>query len=550
MTSDSLTDPATWWRSAVVYQIYPRSFADADGDGIGDIAGIRARLPYLAELGVDAIWISPWYPSPMKDAGYDVSDYRDVEPVFGTLDEAEALLKESHDLGLKVLLDIVPNHSSDQHVWFQEALVAPPGSRARERFLFREGRGVDGEEPPNDWQSQFGGRAWTRVPDGQWYLHLFAPEQPDLNWSDPEVIADFEETLRFWFDRGVDGFRIDVAHGLVKAEGLLDVGELVWPRHTEASDPYEEHPHWDRPPVHEIYRSWRRIADSYADKRIFVAEAWVQPASRLVDYIRPDELHTAFNFEFLNTPWRADMLRRTIDRTVAAHRQVGAPPTWVLANHDVPREVSRYARPQPLTDDRVWLGDLLAHEADFALGARRAAAAALLMLALPGGAYVYQGEELGLPEVEDLPADVLQDPRSWQTGPEHTRDGCRVPIPWSGSEPPYGFSPAGAAEPWLPMPATWSGLTVEAESADDASMLSLYRRALRLRRELPALGEGDLHWLDLGEGVLAFSRTPGFVCVVNISGADVTLPAGEVLLASTPLHDQVLPSDAAVWLAG
>jgi alpha-glucosidase len=447
-----------------------------------------------------------------------------------------------------VLLDIVPNHTSDQHVWFQQALAAAPGSAERERFLFRAGRGRDGEEPPNDWQSQFGGRAWSRVPDGQWYLHLFAPEQPDLNWSNPEVLADFEDTLRFWFDRGVDGFRIDVAHGMVKAEGLLDVGDVVWPRHTEATEPYEEHPHWDQVGVHDIFRSWRRIADSYDDKRVFVAEAWVQPAARLVDYVREDELHTAFNFEFLNTPWRADMLRRTITRTVAAHEQVGAPPTWVLANHDVPREVSRYARPQPLHDDRVWLGHLLSKPADFELGRRRAAAAALLLLALPGGAYVYQGEELGLPEVEDLPVETLQDPRSWQTGPDHTRDGCRVPIPWSGTAAPYGFSPDGT-RPWLPMPADWAGVTVEAESAADDSMLNLYRRALRIRREHPALGKGELQWLDLGEGVLAFSRTPRFACVVNISDVAIPLPAGDLLLSSDALERESLPADAAAWLS-
>jgi alpha-glucosidase len=540
-----------WWRSAVVYQVYPRSFADGSGDGVGDIAGLREHLPYLADLGVDAVWISPWYPSPMKDAGYDVSDYRDVEPVFGTMAEAERLIAESHALGLRVLLDIVPNHTSDQHVWFQQALTAGPGSPERARFLFRDGSGPDGAEPPNDWESMFGGRAWTRVPDGQWYLHLFAPEQPDLDWENPEVRADFEATLRFWFDRGIDGFRIDVAHGLIKADGLNNVGELVWPLPPEGELGQGEHPHWDQPTVHEIYRAWRKIADSYDDPRVFVAEAWVQPAARLVDYVRPDELHTAFNFEFLNTPWRADLLRQTIDRTLGAHRRVGAPPTWVLANHDVPREVSRYARPQPDVVERVWLEDLLALPADFALGVRRARAAALLMLALPGGAYIYQGEELGLPEVENLPLDVLQDPRAFQTGIGHGRDGCRVPIPWSGTESPYGFSPEGSAPPWLPQPADWASSTAEAESADPDSVLALYRAALRIRRDQPALGDGDLQWLATPEGVLAFSRTPGFICVVNVSTDPVPLPEGAVLLASGPLSaDGLLPVDAAIWISG
>jgi alpha-glucosidase len=540
-----------WWRSAVVYQVYPRSFADGSGDGIGDIAGLRSHLPYLAELGVDAVWISPWYPSPMKDAGYDVSDYRDVEPVFGTLAEAEQLIAEAHGLGLRVLLDIVPNHTSDQHVWFQQALAAAPGSPERARFLFRDGSGPDGDEPPNDWQSMFGGRAWTRVRDGQWYLHLFAPEQPDLDWENPEVAADFEATLRFWFDRGVDGFRIDVAHGLVKAEGLADVGELVWPLPPEGELGQPEHPHWDQPTVHEIYRAWRKIADSYEEPRVFVAEAWVQPAARLVDYVRSDELHTAFNFEFLNTPWRAELLRQTIDRTLQAHREVGAPPTWVLANHDVPREVSRYARPQPDRVERLWLEDLLALPSDFPLGVRRARAAALLMLALPGGAYIYQGEELGLPEVENLPSDVLQDPRAFQTGIGHGRDGCRVPIPWSGSEPPYGFSPAGSAPPWLPQPGDWASSTAEAESGDHDSVLALYRAALRIRRELPALGDGDLQWLPAPEGVLAFSRTPGFSCVANVSAEPMALPAGSPVLVSGPLTaDGLLPRDTAAWITG
>ena len=548
---DGQTD---WWRSAVVYQVYPRSFADDNGDGIGDIAGIRSRLPYLADLGVDAVWVSPWYPSPMKDAGYDVSDYRAIEPVFGTLAEAEALVGEAHELGLRVLLDIVPNHTSDQHVWFRAAVASPPGSPERARYLFRDGLGPAGDEPPNDWRSQFGGPAWTRLsnPDGtpgQWYLHLFAPEQPDLDWENPEVRADFEATLRFWFDRGIDGFRIDVAHGLVKAPGLVDVGNLVWPLPPEGSVAQGEHPHWDQPRVHEIYRAWRAIADSYEDPRVFVAEAWVQPAERLADYVRTDELHTAFNFEFLNSPWRADFLRDTIDRTLAAHRAVGAPPTWVLSNHDVLREVSRYARPQPFVVARVWLEDLLDLPVDFALGQRRARAGAMLMLALPGGAYVYQGEELGLPEVENLPREVLQDPAALNSGTGQGRDGCRVPIPWSGQESPYGFSPPGAAAPpWLPQPDEWASRSVEAQSLADGSTLELYRRALLLRRRIPALGDGDLTWLDSPAGALAFARDPGFQCWVNVSAEPVLLPPGKVVLASEPVVAGRLPADGAAWL--
>jgi alpha-glucosidase len=532
-----------WWREAVVYQVYIRSFADGDGDGVGDIAGLRSRLPYLAELGVDAIWINPWYPSPMKDAGYDVADYRDIEPVFGTLTDAESMLTEAHALGLKVLLDIVPNHCSDQHAWFQAALAAAPGSPERARFIFRDGRGPDGAEPPNDWQSRFGGRAWTRVPDGQWYLHLFAPEQPDFDWTNPEVHAEFEQTLRFWFDRGVDGFRIDVAHGLAKVEGLPDAGEAEW----NPENGYVPHPAWDVENVHAIYQAWREIADSYDEPRVFVAEAWVPDPDRLVRYLRSDELHTAFNFDFLLAPWRAEAMRAVIDRTLASHDTVGAPPTWVLSNHDVLREASRYARPQDLRLLRQ-LDDVLDLPCDEAVGQRRARAAALLMLALPGGAYVYQGGELGLPEVEDLPDEVLQDPTFEQSGRQRRgRDGCRVPIPWSGTAAPYGFGPEGTV-PWLPQPDGWAPFTVDAEANDEGSVLHLYRAALRLRHELAALGDGTLSWLDAGEGLLAFTREPGFGFAANLSSAPVALPDGaRVLLASEALDGGQLPPDVAVW---
>ena len=540
-----------WWRGAVIYQIYIRSFADSDGDGIGDIRGIRARLGYLTELGVDAVWINPWYPSPMFDAGYDVSDPRAIEPVFGTLADAEAMIAEAHELGLRVLLDIVPNHFSSEHPWFAAALAAPPGSPERDRFIFRPGRGRDGALPPNDWQSNFGGHAWTQVTEadarpGEWYLHLFAPQQPDLNWSNEDVVEDFDETMRFWFDRGADGFRIDVAHGLVKAEGLPDVGDLPWP-----PPPGEvvDHPHWDRDGVHEIYRRWRRLADTYDPPKVFVAEAWVGNAERLALYVRPDELSTAFNFDFLLAAWDADRLVSEIRTALAAHRCVGAPATWVLSNHDTLREVSRYARPQNVREIRH-LQDALHLPADFALGRRRARAAALLMLALPGGAYLYLGGELGLAEVEDLPDEALRDPTWERSG--HTqrgRDGCRVPIPWSGTAPPFGFGPAGTV-PWLPQPSSWSAFTVEAETGDPSSMLELYRTALRIRHAHPALGDGELRWSEPGDGALGFAREPGFECLVNVCAERLALPAGaRVLLASGPLHDDgSLPPDTAVWL--
>jgi alpha-glucosidase len=542
-----------WWRSAVVYQVYIRSFADGNGDGVGDIAGLRSRLPYIAELGVDAIWVNPWYRSPMKDAGYDVSDLRGIDPQFGTLAEAKTMIAEAHALGLRVLLDLVPNHLSDEHVWFQQALAAGPGSAERARFIFRDGRGAHGEQPPNDWTSGFGGSAWTRVTErdgrpGQWYLHLFAPEQPDLDWTNPEVRDEFDDAIRFWFDLGVDGFRIDVAHGLAKAPGLPDIGGLVWP--PSGADPVD-HPHWDREEVHEIYRRWRALADSYEDPRVFVAEAWVHNPERLARYVRHDELHTAFNFGFLLTPWEPEALRASIVAAMSAHEAVGAAPTWVLSNHDTVREVSRYARPQNVRPLRR-LNDVLGLPSDFALGVRRARAAALLMLALPGGAYVYQGEELGLPEVEDLPEDALRDPAWEQSGRTNRgRDGCRVPLPWSGVRPPFGFSPEGAdSPPWLPQPDRWRALTVESQAATPGSMLDLYRRALAIRRAHEALGDGSLEWVDAPAGGLSFARDPGFLCVVNLANEPVPSPAGTVLLASGPLAENGhLPPDTALWIA-
>ncbi|MFF7411978.1 glycoside hydrolase family 13 protein [Streptomyces lydicus] len=542
--------PAPWWRSAVIYQVYVRSFADANGDGVGDIAGIRSRLPYLKSLGIDAIWINPWYKSPMADHGYDVADYREIDPLFGTVADAEALIEEAHEHGIRVIPDIVPNHTSDQHAWFKAAQAAGPGSPERARYHFRDGRGPDGAEPPNNWQSVFGGPAWTRLPDGQWYLHLFAPEQPDLNWQHAEVQAEFEDILRFWFSRGVDGFRIDVAHGLVKDPALPDLpprGGTDAPGAEEQAD----HPYWNRDDVHAIYRAWRRVADEFPGDRSFVAEAWADTPDRLAAYVRPEGLHTAFNFDFLMTSWDPTALREVIDRSLGTLGSVGAPATWVLSNHDVVRHPSRFGR----TVAKKWVANEPYRPEgplDLELGVRRARAAALLMLSLPGGAYVYQGEELGLAEVEDLPEEVLQDPiweRSGHTDPG--RDGCRVPIPWSGHSTPYGFSPEDATGgPWLPQPAQWKDLSVAAQTGDPASMLELYRRALHLRRDHPALGEGDLTWLDAPAGVLAYRREPGFGCIVNLSPEPYALPAHEaVLLASGPVEDGRLAPDHAVWLA-
>uniref|UniRef100_A0AAU2JZL9 Glycoside hydrolase family 13 protein n=1 Tax=Streptomyces sp. NBC_00049 TaxID=2903617 RepID=A0AAU2JZL9_9ACTN len=531
-----------WLRGAAVYQIYPRSFADGDGDGIGDLAGIRGRLSYLAELGVDAVWISPWYVSPMADGGYDIADHRAIDPVFGTLDEAGTLIGEAHGLGLRVIIDLVPNHCSDRHPWFAEALAAGPGSPQRARFHFRPGRGPDGALPPNDWPSHFGGPAWTRVADGEWYLHLFAAEQPDFEWDHPDVRAEFEGILRFWLDRGVDGFRIDVADHLVKAPGLPDLGDYP------ARDA-DDRPWADQDGVHDVFRSWRALADSYDGERVFVGEIWRDDPERFRAYLRPDELHTAFNFPFLGAAWDADALDAVIDRTFADHAPVGAVPTWVLSNHDVIRHVTRYGR----ADTRhSWDPVTEGVPVDLARGTRRARAAALLTLALPGCAYVYQGEELGLAEVEDIPAELLQDPRWARSG--HTdrgRDGCRVPLPWAGDRTPYGFGPeASAAAPWLPQPASWAGLTVQAQQGDPASMLELYRSALALRRTEPGLASGEFTWLSAPPAVLSFRRGTDFTCLVNFGAEPVEVPAHtRLLLAGGPLTASgLLPGETAVWL--
>jgi alpha-glucosidase len=544
---------STWWRSAVIYQVYVRSFADANGDGIGDLAGIRARLPYLADLGVDALWFTPWYASPMADAGYDVADYRRIDPAFGTLTEAEALIREAHQLGLRVIVDIVPNHCSDQHTWFQEAVAAGPGSPARDLFWFRPGRGASGEIPPNDWQSVFGGPAWTRTanPDGspgEWYLHLFAAEQPDLNWNDPRLRAEHEDILRFWFDRGADGVRVDSATMPAKDPDLPDFDPGL---------PVASHPFIDRDEVHDIYRSWRALADSYPEPRALIGEVWLADPQRFAAYLRPDEMHTAFNFDYLNCPWNAPALREVIDATLDAHAPVGAPATWVLSNHDVTRHVTRYGRADSSYGKGPRQHDV---PTDLALGTRRARAALLLNLALPGSCYLYQGEELGLWEIEDIPDSLRQDPMHHRSqGADIGRDGCRVPLPWSGDRPPFGFTPDTAhGDPWLPQPAAWADHTVAALHADPDSILRFYRTALALRRDEPAVHGTDLRWFSApGAQVLDFGRGEDFRCVVNLADRPVDLPPHtEVVLASGPLSpggsalpgNSVLSGDTAVWL--
>ena len=542
-----------WWREAVVYRIYVRSFADANGDGKGDLAGIQSRIPYLSDLGVDAIWLTPFYPSPQEDHGYDVADFMNVEPTYGTLDDFDAMLKTAHDHKIKVIIDIVPNHSSDQHEWFQAALRAAPGSKERDRYMFRDGKGPDGSLPPNNWQSVFGGPAWHRVTEangelGQWYLHIFAVGQPDFNWRNEEVREHFRQVLRFWLDRGVDGFRIDVAHGMIKEDGLPD--EI---KHEHGLFDEERTPYWDQPEVHEIYRDWNRIFAEYDGDRVTVAEAWVPSTERLAAYIRPDELSMAFNFDFLQCTWDAAVVRKVVDNTLEELNKIGAAKTWVMNNHDVVRSV-----------DRLDLGlvggkggtTLLRQgdpsKLDVDRGRQRAVAMALFMLALPGGAYIYQGEELALPEVRDLPESALQDPTWFQTnGVDRGRDGCRVPIPWTtNAAGGFGFANDTALNPnqtWLPQ-SPWMGqYAVDTQQQVPGSALEVYRSALAIRRK--ELGEGELEWLHWDKDVLAFARGNGFVCVTNFGTKPFDIPvANSVLVASTNIDNGQLPANSSAWI--
>lgn len=544
-----------WWRDAVVYQVYPRSFADSDGDGMGDLPGVIARLPYLKDLGVDAVWLSPFYTSPQNDGGYDVADYLDVDPRFGTLADADALIARAHELGLKVLVDIVPNHSSSEHVLFQEALAAGPGSPERDMYIFRDGKGAGGELPPNNWTSIFHGKGWTRITEadgtpGQWYLHIFDTTQPDWNWENPKVQELFDGVLRFWLDRGADGFRVDVAHGMAKPEGLPDAevnaeGLIDIP---EGDTPI----YFDNDAVLDIYRRWRPILDSYEGDRMMVLEAWI-PEHRLPHYIGRDVAHQSFNFGFLQARWGVDAMRAAIEKPLALADAVDAPTTWVLSNHDVIRHATRYGFPP---EHRFGEGLRREEVPDVELGLRRARAATLLMLALPGSAYLYQGEELGLPEVADIPDELREDP-SFLRGGGPGRDGCRVPLPWEQDAPAFGFSPSGKS--WLPQPEVFGALAEDAQRGVEGSTLELYRSALHLRRELGLGRHGEgIELLDsLPDGVLGLIHQ-GVLVVLNttaaempnsrLAEADPRIAQAELLVASAADATAGIPGDSAAWL--
>ena len=566
--SDTSARTATgteWWRDAVIYQVYPRSFKDSNGDGMGDLGGVTQKLPYLKHLGVDAVWLSPFYLSPQHDAGYDVADYRTVDPRFGSLEDFDRMREEAHRLGLKIIVDLVPNHTSEDHEWFRAALTSEPGSPERDRYIFREGRGENGEEPPNNWKSLFGGRAWTRVPDGQWYLHLFDSSQPDLNWENPEVWEEFRAILRFWLDRGADGFRVDVAHGMIKAPGLPDWDEQVhMVEGTDAQGAQDEPdgpsktmdtgPYFDQDGVHEIYRDWHTVLQEYPGDRMLVVEAWVGPAERLARYVRPDEAQQAFNFDFLVAGWHRDRMRDTIEISLRANAAVGAPSTWVLSNHDTVRHASRYGlSSRTAYPNGIGAQDEQPHAGQ---GLRRARAAALVELSLPGSAYIYQGDELGLPEHTELPDAARQDPTFHRTaGSELGRDGARVPLPWAPVGDGLGFGP----DPWLPQPESFAGITVDHQLGDPQSTLNLYRRALELRHDLE-LGTAEFAWHPLSEGdqdVLAYTMSCGtgetVLVAANLGESEIgfdELSRGELLLASgqNAVVNDRLSVDSAVWL--
>ena len=554
-----------WWRDAVIYQVYPRSFKDSNGDGMGDLGGVTEKLPYLKRLGVDAVWLSPFYLSPQHDAGYDVADYRTVDPRFGSLEDYDRMREEAHRLGLKIIVDLVPNHTSEDHEWFRAALTSEPGSPERDRYMFREGRGENGEEPPNNWKSLFGGRAWTRVPDGQWYLHLFDSSQPDLNWENPEVWEEFRAILRFWMDRGADGFRVDVAHGMIKAPGLPDWDEQVhMVEGTDVQGAQDEPdgpsktmdtgPYFDQDGVHEIYRDWHTVLQEYPGDRMLVVEAWVGPAERLARYVRPDEAQQAFNFDFLVAGWHRDRMRDTIEISLRANAAVGAPSTWVLSNHDTVRHASRYGlSSRTAYPNGIGAQDEQPHAGQ---GLRRARAAALVELSLPGSAYIYQGDELGLPEHTELPDAARQDPTFHRTaGSELGRDGARVPLPWAPVGDGLGFGP----DPWLPQPESFAGITVDHQLGDPQSTLNLYRRALELRHDLE-LGTAEFAWHPLSEGdqdVLAYTMSCGtgetVLVAANLGESEIgfdELSRGELLLTSgqSAVVNDRLSVDSAVWL--
>ncbi len=579
--ADATRSMSPWWRDAVVYQVYVRSFADADGNGIGDLDGIIDRIDHLEALGVDAVWLTPCYPSPQLDHGYDVSDYFGIEPMYGDLSTFDRLIEAARARSIRVLMDVVPNHCSSQHSWFQAALAAAPGSSERARFYFRDGRGPNGDLPPNNWRSVFGGATWTRVTEadgspGQWYLHTFSPWQPDFDWSCPDVLAMFESMLTFWFDRGVEGFRVDAVTVVGKAPGLPDAPPV--PEGTAENDAWAHNPYsafW--PTAHEHWRAWRSLIDGYeathpGRELVTVSEAYTPDRpDLLLQYVNPQEFHQSFCFDLMLAPWRVDTLRATIEPVYEALTAAGAPLTWTINNHDTQRSVTRYGRADA-TELSSWTKNNLVYtgaEVDLELGTRRARAAIALTASLPGSLYLFQGEELGLPEVLDLPDAARQDPIFERTeGRVPGRDGCRVPLPWTADRATsFGFSfglsgesashPGRASSPWLPQPDDWGTYSVAAQQHDPDSMLSLYHHLLSARRSRLD-PEAGLSFVDAEHPDLLMLRRGDVTVVLNVGDAEIDLAAlmptltdAEVVISSAPGHDDAgrLPANTCCWLA-
>ena len=490
-----------WWRDGVIYQVYPRSFADSNGDGVGDLEGIRSRLDHLAWLGVDGIWISPFFSSPMKDFGYDVADYCDVDPLFGSLADFDRLLDDAHARGIRVILDFVPNHSSDQHPWFLDSRSSRTSSK-RDWYVWRDPAPQGG--PPNNWVAIFGGSAWEwDAATGQYYLHSFLMQQPDLNWRNPELERAMHDVLRFWLDRGVDGFRIDVAHRIAKDPELRS-NPLV----EGSSDPgyggqhhlYDE----DHPDLHALYRRMRRLVDAY-DERVLIGEVFLMDPARVAKYYGDgDELHQGFNFSLLSGAWSGERFKHEALRFQAAVPPLGWP-NQVLSNHDVHRHATRYEHPE--------------------LGEARARLAALLLLLLRGTPFLYYGEEIGMRCVW-IPENRLRDPIAFTLHPSLTRDPERTPMQWDGT-PFAGFS---STEPWLPIHYDSTHRNVEKQRDDASSLLQLYRALIALRAAHPALSRGEQRALPAPHDVFAFERTHGgerFVVALNFGDAPTVVSLGQ-----------------------
>ncbi len=564
-SSAPITTP--WWHTAVVYQLYVRSFADSNGDGVGDLEGIRSRLDHLQQLGIDAVWLTPCFPSPQRDHGYDVADYFSIQPEYGTVEIMDRLVADARARGIKIMMDVVPNHCSSAHAWFQAALAAAPGSPERDRFYFRDGTGDDGSEPPNNWRAWFGGSAWSRVVEadgsrGQWYLHLFTPYQPDFNWDNDDVAQQFDDMLTFWFDHGVEGFRVDAVAVVGKSPGLPDMPPA--PPGVRVTDLALYNPHvLFRPEGHLPWKRWRRLTDAYTaahpDRPVFfVAEAYSPGRpDRVLEYLHGDEFHQVFSFDLLLAQWTPEQFHKAIADSIDELAPHGVPLVWTLNNHDAQRSVTRYGRADATDPARFSGNNLINSDAavDVAVGTRRARAATLVVLGLPGAAYLYQGEELGLPEYLDMAPEARQDPIFITTdGRELGRDGCRIPLPWrTAADGSFGFSPAGTtAPPWLPQPSDLGTWSAESEETDPDSVLAFYRAAIARRREVfPTVGAFE--FVDTPRGMVGF-RHGDVTVLLNMTDSPLATPPtvhGRLVISSQAGHDDatVVPPDTAVWLA-